>query len=370
MTSPTPAPGNAQAITVNPGPNGNYVNGLFTTVTVCVPGTTTCQNVDSVLVDTGSYGLRILGSELSFSLPPQTAGGQTVAECTMFTNAFTWGPVAMADVKIAGETAHDIPIQVIGEPGFTGPPAGCTSSGLPEQDTLATLNAKGILGIGPFIQDCGTACTLPGPANPGFYYTCSGSSCAVAEESLANQVQNPVVFFAANNNGVLIRLPAISATGAPTVSGSVIFGIGTQSNNGLGAAKVYGVDANGNFTTEFQGNSYPNSFIDSGSNGIFFLSSSATGIPACSDNPDFYCPSAPQSLTATNVGANGQSGSVAFEIANADALFSTPNLAFNDLGGDSPGLFDWGLPFFFGRNLFVAIDGQSTPGGTGPYWAY
>jgi hypothetical protein len=40
------------------------------------------------------------------------------------------------------------------------------------------------------------------------------------------------------------------------------------------------------------------------------------------------------------------------------------------LGGTFSGGFDWGLPFFFGRNVFVAIQGQSTPGGTAPYWAY
>jgi hypothetical protein len=32
--------------------------------------------------------------------------------------------------------------------------------------------------------------------------------------------------------------------------------------------------------------------------------------------------------------------------------------------------FDWGLPFFFGRKVYTAIDGQNTPGGVGPYWAY
>jgi hypothetical protein len=26
--------------------------------------------------------------------------------------------------------------------------------------------------------------------------------------------------------------------------------------------------------------------------------------------------------------------------------------------------------FFFGRNVFIAIEGQNTPGGTGPYTAY
>ena len=32
--------------------------------------------------------------------------------------------------------------------------------------------------------------------------------------------------------------------------------------------------------------------------------------------------------------------------------------------------FDWGLPFFFGREVFVAIEGQETPSGPGPYYAY
>jgi hypothetical protein len=40
------------------------------------------------------------------------------------------------------------------------------------------------------------------------------------------------------------------------------------------------------------------------------------------------------------------------------------------LAGPNSGTFDWGLPFFFGRNVFTAIESQNTPGGVGPYWAY
>jgi hypothetical protein len=75
-------------------------------------------------------------------------------------------------------------------------------------------------------------------------------------------------------------------------------------------------------------------------------------------------------LTAQNVGQNGASGTVAFSIANAQKLFSTGNAAYSDLGGPNSGAFDWGAPFFFGRNVFVAIDGAQTPAGAGPYWAY
>ena len=170
---------------------------------------------------------------------------------------------------------------------------------------------------------------------------------------------------------MLIQLPALGAQGAATASGSLIFGIGTQSNNGLGSAQVYTTDDLGEFTTVYNGSSYSSSFIDSGSTGLFFLSSSAADIAQCTGaNAGYYCPSQTLNLTAQNVGQNGTSGTVAFSIANAEQLFSTGNAAFNDLGGSNPGAFDWGMPFFFGRNVFVAIDGQQTPAGPGPYWAY
>jgi len=35
-------------------------NMLQTSVTICVPGTSTCQTIDNIQVDTGSQGLRIL----------------------------------------------------------------------------------------------------------------------------------------------------------------------------------------------------------------------------------------------------------------------------------------------------------------------
>src|SRR5208282_965890 len=95
------------------------------------------------------------------------------------------------------------------------------------------------------------------------------ASCATIAVPLVNQLQNPVSLFAADNNGVLIQLPSVGATGAATVSGSVIFGIGTKTNNALGAAKVYTTDSLGHFTTTYGGVPYSGSFIDSGSNGYF-----------------------------------------------------------------------------------------------------
>jgi len=335
-----------------------------------VPGSTSCETIDGVLVDTGSSGLRLLSSVVALPLPQQTSGGNPVAECGQFEDGYTWGPVQSADISIAGEKASAAPIQIIGVPGFPAAPNACTSTG-PSENTLDTLGANGILGVGLFRQDCGPACVTTGASNPGFYFACPSSGCVLVAESLTQQLQNPVWMFPQDNNGVIIELPSITATGATLVNGSMVFGIGTQSNNGLGTAAVFTVTGDGSFTTTFKGQSYAETFIDSGSNAIFFLDSKTTGLPLCPDTSDFYCPSTSQSLTATQVGANGRNGTVTFSVANADPFLSNPLLfAFAPLAGPSPGGFDWGLPFFFGRNVFTAIESQSTPGGFGPYWAY
>jgi Protein of unknown function (DUF3443) len=361
---------NVVPIAVNGGPTGEYVDAAFASVTVCVPGTSTCQTVDDVLVDTGSFGLRILSSALTqVSLPQQKASdGNAVAECLTFLDSYTWGPVQTADVQIAGEKASSVPIQVLSDTDFTAP-SSCTSSGFQSADTLESLGANGILGVGLAAQDCRSPCL----ASYDQYYECPSSGCvSTGNETLAQQVVNPVAMFAADNNGVIVELPAVSAGGEPSVTGSLVFGIGTQSNNGLGSATVYSAPE-GSFTTIYNGQSYPGSFIDSGSNGYFFLDSSLTGLANCgSEAAGFYCPSSTTNFTAANV---TPSGTVKFSIANAETLFAnTSNFALGNLGGVSsnspPYFFDWGLPFFFGRNVFVAINGRSTPSGTGPYWAY
>src|SRR5262249_41475314 len=139
-------------------------------------------------------------------------------------------------------------------------------------------------------------------------------------------------------------------------TGLLVFGIGTQANNGLGGATVYGVDGLGNLTTVFRGAPFSSSFLDSGSNGLYFLDSRATGLPLCKDTKDFYCPPSTAALSATIRGTNGASGTVNFSIGNADSQFNSPNFALGALGGPNPGNFDWGLPFYYGRTVFTAIE--------------
>jgi hypothetical protein len=259
-------------------------------------------------------------------------------------------------------------VQII-DPTFVSPPSSCQNSAPTptELDTMSELGTNGILGVGPFLQDCGGACTVTGAGNPGLYYNCA-STCQVTTQALAQQVVNPVGSFATDNNGVIVELPAVSSPVA-TLNGSLVFGIGTQSNNGLNGATMFPINSNAEFSTQFNGQTYP-AFIDSGSNALFFLDSATTSIPVCSDDQYFYCPSSPANLTA-QASSGSTSTTVAFTVDNADTLFSNSTAAvFPDLGGPQSGIFDWGVPFFFGRNVFTAIAGSNTPSGAGPYWAF
>jgi hypothetical protein len=351
-------------------------NGVFASATICPPGSANCTTIGGLLVDTGSTGLRVLSSVLpsGFALPQQNdSGGSPIVECLQFGDGFTWGPVKTADVTLSGEKASSLPIQIIADPNFTVVPAGCSSGALgPNENTVTALGANGILGVGNFLQDCGPACTVSGAANPGTYFSCPASGCVVTTQALALQVQHPVAFFATDNNGVVIQLPAVPAGGTTTTTGAMVFGIGTQSNNRLNGATVLMLDANANFTTVFKGTAFPGSFVDSGSNGTFFLDSATTGLPMCPTNTAFYCPTSTQNFTANNQGTNGTNTTINFFVSNADSQLSAsnPNFLLPGLAAPNPGSFDWGLPFFFGRNVFVAIEGKSTPGGTGPYTAY
>ena len=368
---------NTLPIQVNFGPQGNYVNGVFTTITLCVPGTSTCQTINNVLVDTGSYGLRILGSVLNLPLPPKTNSGGTIGECTVFADGYTWGPVANADLKVAGETASNLAVNIFGTagnfPNFPSPPSSCSSGHGTEEDTLDAFGAYAILGVGPFPQDCGEACAQT-TNNPGDYYACGSNqptSCSVTTQSLADQVTNPVVLFAQDNNGVVVELPSISSGGQATANGSLIFGIGTQSNNQLGSAQILTVNDNAEFRTNFNGSNGIDAFIDSGSNALYFTDNN---IPFCaSPNNAFYCPSSTENLSAQMVGENNVTVTVPFAVANTDNL-SNNNAAIDDLAGSTgtnlSGFFDWGVPFFYGRNVFFAIYGQTTPSGEGPYYAF
>lgn len=374
-TSSPPAGNNVASVIVDRGPTVNgspigSVNTLFTTITVCAPGSTTsCQTIDHIQVDTGSYGLRLLAPVLTLTLPVEKLANSSnsLVECTIFLDGYSWGPVATADVQIGGETAQSLPVQVIGDSRFPTVPANCSGMGTAE-DTVSAFGANGILGIGPFELGCGDCDTV----THGIYYAC-GTTCAETVVPTAMQEPNPVTRFAVDNNGSIIDLPAVASTGAATLAGSLIFGIDTQSNNQSGTQTVLTVNGLAELTMTFLGQALTNSFMDSGSNGIFFADSNIA--PCMTTDTDFYCPGNTLTLALSIQGQNGvMVNNLTFGVGNAQTMLNN-NPSFNvfpllagTIPAGNPGTFDYGLAFFYGKRVAVAVDKTSV--GTGPYIAF
>ncbi len=431
-TSGGPSAADTVTVNVNLGLTGNYDNGIFTSVTVCAPGSSTnCTTIPNVLVDTGSVGLRLLGSDaqgvsaaqvgnLGLTQVTDPSSGEPEYECVQFGDlSYTWGPVQLATVTVGGETSSHlpgvaantgIPIQVIttaatpqtiqvgtgtaNNPCLTVPGSNDeTFTGGPDDDTVAVLGANGILGIGNFSQDCVLATTNYCSSEvTGMYMgfnASTGEGIVDGTTPEGDQVWNFVSALPTDNNGTQISLPSVAANGSATASGTLTFGIGTESNNGMSSQAIYELDEYGNFASAsynsiaYTSTNSGGTFIDSGSNALYVSDAGTLGTTDCASN-DFaglYCPTSTLSLMPLGLaGYNSTSTSVSLVIANAESLVGTGNAAFDDLGGPScisssttpcspaTDYWDLGLPFFFGRPLYVGIsEGTAYPNG---YWAF
>lgn len=380
----TPPVNNTLALTVDGGPaaGGGGINHAYVTVKVCAHGTSQCANIDHVLLDTGSVGLRLVGSVLaaaSVTLSSEIdSNNQTIEECATFGGGQTWGPVASADVTLAGESAAGVPLQVLDDQMVTAPPpATCGANGT-LINSVSGFDANGVLGVGVLAQDCGSSCVNATPAAAMYYGCTSGNAgvCTAENVALMQQVTNPVwLFSSADNNGVIVELPNLqNPNGDATVQGTLLFGLGTQADNALppSGLTVLGTDASGHFTANYKGNMLP-SLIDSGTDAYAFDDpsiSSCTGATFVG----YYCPTtAPLPLSAVNsgVGANSGSDTVQFALANPDNTFIPTAVAFTDLGGGGGSTeFIWGMPYFYGRSIYIGLEARTAGAFTGPFFAY
>jgi hypothetical protein len=335
-------------------------------VKVCVPGTTTCQTIDGLLLDTGSFGLRVFKQALTLTLPPITAPlGGSLAECVQYADlSADWGPVVSADVVLGNEPAVRVPIQIIDATYGTVP------SGCPSPETAPT-SFNGILGVGVFVEDCGASC----PASAGEYFSVSGSTATADTVDASLQVQNPVGLLPLDNNGIIVVLPGVPSGGAPSVEGSLVLGIGTRSNNAATSASALSLDNGGDFTTKLNGTTMTGSFADTGSNGLFFNPPSPIATCTSANATGWYCPAQPVSFTASlspSPGRPGNTLSASFQVGNVETLTASGNGVFANLAGTgiANAGFDWGLPFFLGRTVYLGIAGRTTIFGAGPTLAY
>ena len=388
------AASNVATAIVNAGPGADInLNALYTSVKICAPGSTTnCQVIDDIAIDTGASGLRIIGSvlapALAAALTPQVdANNNSIFECAEFADGYAWGPTGIVDMTISGEVAASLPIQVIGSAQYPSPPstATCLVAGQ-AINTVESLGANGTIGVSVFAQDCGSGCAESLTLNAGFYFACSNSlpaGCSVTTVPLTSfagpeQVQNPVTLFPKDNTGVIVELPTVAATGAGSTTGALVFGIDTQTNNASSIlSTVLTVDPiHGYVSTTLNNTAYPSSFFDTGSSAIYFdASTSEPTLTLCADKPNsvFYCPSSTESLSAVVLSTSTVPIDVTFSVASADTLLAGGGslFAFSNLAGTAPdGVFDWGMPFFYGRNVYFAIEGKVTVLADGPYVAF
>jgi Protein of unknown function (DUF3443) len=387
----------------NAGPQGftTNTNLLFADVKVCAPGgaPNQCVTIDHVLVDTGSVGLRVLSSKVkSLALPDIPVGNGATAgnawECFPFVIGGLWGKLAAADVYLGQQgTMQPVAMQLIDDLNELAPTGDCqtvTNNSL--LTTASSIGANGILGIGNTTLDCGIYCqsgtyhttAASPPGSSVLYYSCpagatNSATCGLTPIQAALQAYNPVAALAAPyNNGVVLKMPAIPANqpGAATALGELILGIDMANLPGrqvfLGVANPSS-DSYLSVTTQFNGHSFANSYLDTGTNGMFFYDQSlSTG--ACSSTTAgfyWYCPNGTKSnLSATiSDGDNPAMNQVpvSFQVANFIVLSSTQNTAFSDAAGavnaqDSAGnyipdtrTFAWGMPFFYGKQVAMSI---------------
>lgn len=256
-----------------------------------------------------------------------------------------------------------MPLQVIAD-GQYATPSDCQSRGVYNLGSAAALGANGVLGIGPAQRDFPAAAQTVLPS--AYYYCTSATSCTNTRVPLDTQVMNPVSNFTSDNNGTIIRLPALPAGGQASVTGELVFGIGTQKNNALPSQpNILALDQYGYFSTTYKGTTF-SSAIDSGTNANIFADYT---VPY---SAPWYTPPTTLSLSAILTGTDKATAPVTapFSLANGWNLLANQYAAYDSLGSPSASMFIWGLPFFFGRSVYTAIGNVMIGKQPGPFIAF
>ncbi|WP_233859164.1 DUF3443 family protein [Paraburkholderia sp. HD33-4] len=286
------------------------------TVTVCQPGTSNCANIDNVVIDTGSVGLRLWQSALpsSLNLPQESYNGFALADCVTYVVGSGWGPMVTADVKISGETAASVPVHIINN-AYAGGSATCNTYGV-----LPTLY-NGIMGIGNELSDGDTLSV------------CTGNSC-VRDQDLTNSLKaaNPVVRFAHDNNGYILSFQNANT------SGTLTFGLGTETNNPVTGVKFIP--------------GYSQQMLVASINGVHASVMFDTGAPA--------------NIVSSSLNINGTANeTIQVGVPDDDTMPVTFNLQGANQARSGDAIFDspvlvLGMPYLLGHTLYLQLPQHST----------
>lgn len=374
-----PRVNNSVNLVVDGGINGTALNRSYITLTICQVGTSNCQTIDHIVVDSGSTGLRINQSALTVGgLTPLSYNGAPIYQCMQYAAGYAFGPVVNLDLRIAGESAFNIPVQIFEYNNPDMVPNSC-SYGMPPANLATGFGANGIIGINP----------ISNPNNdytPGGVYTCDSNTCT--EVSNPNNIPqvlniNPIAAFVNDNNGAIFSLPKVSSAATmESQLGTLTFGLNTQDNNQVSnsVSKLLGSPNTDTWPVGFfianTGSQNTVAMFDSGTPTY----SMNVPIPFCTSPYDnVYCPAnGPYTiismlsgvyggtlipLTSTIVNYSYLGGFTNVMPYLGQSIVSIPSVA-NTL---------YGLPAFFGNNIYLGFKGAGssgsvTPLGQGPAW--
>jgi len=349
-------------------------NKACTTLTICDSNGFNCITLSDLRVDTYTSGIRVfrntLPSNLYNSLRSISTINGNLATCFLYEGVSYWGNVFQATLLLDGEQVS-VPIQIIDKTQINPTNANATNLCTSLTNTPATSNAahfQGILGMGPRQRDCGTPCASQ--ASP-YYYSCrnglpsSSTSCTQSTVPTNQQLTNPFTQLSSNANGVILKLPSVTTGGIASLEGSLLLGIDTQSNNVSTGASTIPVDANNLISIQPQGNSY-SAMINAATSAFVFPSTMAS---TSVNQISYYCPTTNPSFTSMIYGSSNIT--LSFPIGNATSLLGGSSYVFSELGiASSKGPIIYGIPFFFGKSVFVGFENTSSSLGAGPYYAF
>lgn len=327
-----------------------YPNQPFVSLEICKPDLTGCVTLPKVLVDTGSFGLRIFESALNGVTPtPISHQGGELRQCAGFGSGYALGRVVKVGLKMAGASARDLPIQVI-ETSASAAPNDCASTGSAQFTAKEQVGGNAILGIGPLATDSGAGLRVR-------YYVRNGNQNTLVSQVPSDlAVANPIGRLDQHANGAVLDFPAAEANGNATLSGSLILGLNTAANNATTGVNFLRVNDSARLWATVGGTRYPG-LIDSGSNYYHF----PYRILAPCANTIFFCPPVAQRVPIT-LQDTGQTMSLAREFTIDDYNRYGANAAQPGLAGYESGATEMilGLPFFYGRKIYVSIQGKGT----------
>ncbi len=327
------------------------VNIPVVTLHICVPGTSTCQDVPNILVDFGSTGLRLSHTlPIAGELPQEQIGGQPLYECYYFESGYNYGPVVTATVTLDGQSVQ-VPVQ-ISNSSLSAPCGNIVSPTSPSAPFQPYYN--GILGVlFPQYDDLDSSAIY-----------LEGSQSSVVNPSQSETVQNPVYLLPiSSNDGVLLTISTkvSSSQGAPSFTGTLTFGALSSGTGTQLQTDRYG-EITATYPSSGTGSTHYSAFFDTGSNGFFFDNSL---IPQCTGNDSgFFCGNASsQTVTFSSpTSSSSNKFTLHFSIVSAQTLFATGNTVFSTLGGFQSDLFDAGFPaFLYGHNIGLSWTSTCSP---------